>query len=177
MFANVPTSLGPFFPSLGIAWAKHFPARGSLFFCEIQRQTYHSSKPLSPSRALEGMTKTGRPVKQKPHQQQKTTLKSTKHRSKIGTKSIQNRSKIGSRSRSEAKSALEAILNDSGSNLEPSWGAKSGHVGGMLAPKNLFEGSKRHCKTYLIFSTLEDRLGTDFRSILESKMAPISEQN
>ena len=108
-------------------------------------------------------------------------MKKHKNQTNIHQKSAQTRSKIGPKSVPEPTSLQSPFLDrfwiDFGLNLGPSWEAKSGHVGAMLAKKLIFETSRQHCKTDLIFNTFEDPLETDFGSILHSKITPSSEQN
>jgi len=70
----------------------------------------------------------------------KIDQKSFQNRAKIAPKSVPKRSKIGSGTDFASKTVLGPILSPFCPNLGPSWGAKSGHVGAMLAQKSIFEG-------------------------------------
>ena len=60
-----------------------------------------------------------------------------------------------------------------GSILKPS----GGHVGAMLAQKSILGGLGWLSKSTMNFDTFSNRFGTDFGSILESRMEPKSVQD
>ena len=104
--------------------------------------------------------------------------KSTKHRPKFDPKSTKNRPKIcpkwvqnqlWSRRRFGVR-----FCTDFGPIFGPTWGHLGGQVGAMLAKKLIFGSSRRHAKTIMISNTFRDPLGTDFGSILVSKIEPKS---
>ena len=107
--------------------------------------------------------------------------KSTKYRPKFGQKSTKNHPKIGpkwvqnqlwSRRRFGVRFCI-----DFGPIFRPTWGHLGGQVGAMSGKKLIFGGSRRHAKTTMISNTLRDPLGTDFGTILGSKIDPKSVQN
>jgi len=102
--------------------------------------------------------------------QPKIIPKSIKNQSKIDQKSIQNR--LWNRLRFR-----NPFWSDFGSILGPTWVHLGGQVGAMLAQKSMFGGSRRHAKTTMISNTLRVPLGTDFGTILASKIEPKSVQD
>ena len=64
-----------------------------------------------------------------------------------------------------------------GSNLGPSWGGKMGSCWGHVGQKMILGGSWRHSKSTKISNTFRDPLGTDFGTILGSKIEPKSVQD
>ena len=103
-----------------------------------------------------------------------------KNRARNHPKIYQNRSKIVPKSAPGPiwlpRPFSDRFLSNFGSNLGPSWGPSWVQVGAMLAKKLIFGGSRRHAKTTMISNTLRDPLGTDFGTILVSKIEPKSVQ-
>ena len=107
--------------------------------------------------------------------------KSTKHRPKFCQKSPKNRPKICSKwVQNQLWSRRRfgvRFCADFGPIFGPTWGHLGGQVGAMLGKKLIFGSSRRHAKTTMISNTLPDPLGTDFGTILGSKIEPKSVQH
>ena len=113
-------------------------------------------------------------TKVNPKNQRNIVPNSAKNRPKIVPKSAQNGSKISSGADVASESVFVPILDRFLAQLGAILGAK---LGPCRAKKLIFGGSRRHAKTTMISNTLRDPLGTDFGTILGSKIVPKSVQN